>query len=72
MLKARQILVIALALAAGAAALGCGQRGPLYLPKEPSAAQRATLPQTLNPVPLFTPADAPAAPASSPASSTAP
>ncbi|NKE66489.1 lipoprotein [Ramlibacter sp. RBP-2] len=28
---------------------GCGQRGPLFLPTEPAAAQRATLPQTLSP-----------------------
>jgi predicted small lipoprotein YifL len=37
--------VIALLLLAG-----CGQTGPLYLPKEPAAAQRATLPQSLWPV----------------------
>jgi predicted small lipoprotein YifL len=28
---------------------GCGQRGPLYLPTDPAAAQRASLPQTLDP-----------------------
>ncbi|WP_414708515.1 LPS translocon maturation chaperone LptM [Ramlibacter sp.] len=28
---------------------GCGQRGPLYLPTEPAAADRATLPETLRP-----------------------
>jgi hypothetical protein len=33
--------VLALALS------GCGQTGPLYLPKDPNAAQRATLPQAL-------------------------
>jgi predicted small lipoprotein YifL len=33
-----------------AAVAGCGQKGPLYLPTEPAAAQRATLPQTLNPM----------------------
>jgi predicted small lipoprotein YifL len=40
------------ALAASAvlvATVGCGQRGPLYLPTEPAAANRATLPQVLNP-----------------------
>lgn len=26
---------------------GCGQKGPLYIPNTPEAAQRATLPQTL-------------------------
>jgi predicted small lipoprotein YifL len=30
---------------------GCGQKGPLYLPSGEAAASRATLPQTLNPVP---------------------
>ncbi len=25
----------------------CGQRGPLYIPQTPAAAQRATLPQTV-------------------------
>ncbi|MFY3386385.1 LPS translocon maturation chaperone LptM [Paracidovorax sp. MALMAid1276] len=50
MLKASQILVRTLVLAASAAALaGCGQRGPLYLPSAPAAQQRATLPQTLAP-----------------------
>ena len=33
-------------------ALGaCGQKGPLYLPTGEAAANRATLPQTLNPAP---------------------
>ena len=36
-------------LALLAAATGCGQRGPLYLPTEPAAANRATLPQVLTP-----------------------
>lgn len=51
-----------------AALAGCGQRGPLYLPTDPAAAQRATLPETLNPA-IPRP---PAAPASSPASSPTP
>lgn len=52
MLRASQILVSTCALAAGAVALlaGCGQRGALYLPGEPAAQQRATLPQTLDPM----------------------
>ncbi|CAN7627491.1 lipoprotein [Acidovorax sp. LjRoot118] len=50
MLKASQILVRTLVLAASAAAItGCGQRGPLFLPSGPAAAQRATLPETLTP-----------------------
>jgi predicted small lipoprotein YifL len=34
-------------LALAAALAGCGQKGPLYLPDTPAAAQRATLPQTV-------------------------
>ncbi|QGW81108.1 hypothetical protein GOQ09_05745 [Variovorax paradoxus] len=57
MLNVRQILVSAssraalmVCIAAVAGALGaCGQRGPLYLPTDPAAAQRATLPQLLTP-----------------------
>jgi len=49
MLRASQILVRTIALAASAAALAaCGQRGPLYLPTT-AASERATLPQTLKP-----------------------
>jgi predicted small lipoprotein YifL len=51
MLKAPQILVRSIALAACAASLaflaGCGQKGPLYLPTDPAARDRATLPETL-------------------------
>ena len=43
----------------------CGQKGPLYLPTDPAAAQRATLPQT-----VFGGGSAPAKPA--PAASAAP
>ncbi|WP_034694280.1 MULTISPECIES: lipoprotein [unclassified Acidovorax] len=69
MLKAPQILVRTVVLAASAAAFnGCGQRGPLYLPAGPEAAQRATLPQTLTPGAKT--ADAPA-PASATAASVA-
>ena len=50
MLRASQILVRTIALAASAAALAaCGQRGPLYLATTPAASERATLPQTLKP-----------------------
>lgn len=59
MLKLRQILVRRLVLAglavvAGAAATGCGQKGALYLPTEPAAADRATLPETLSTRPRST------------------
>jgi predicted small lipoprotein YifL len=63
-----QILVSALpgrlVLAASVVAVlaACGQKGPLYLPTEPAARNRATLPET------FLPAAAavPASPASAP------
>lgn len=66
MLRATQILVRALALAASAAALlaGCGQRGPLYLPTDPAANERASLPQSL------TPASAPASKGAPPSAET--
>ena len=43
----RAILVSALALALATLVAACGQKGPLYLPDTPAAAQRATLPQTV-------------------------
>lgn len=51
-----------LALAAAGVALlaACGQKGPLYLPTEPAAAGRASLPQTLAPSTSVAPATAPA------------
>jgi hypothetical protein len=57
-----RILVTALALAGGMASglIGCGQRGALYLPTEPAAQDRATLPQILTPsLPSRKPADTP-------------
>jgi predicted small lipoprotein YifL len=49
-LKVIKILVMLHALVGGAAVLSaCGQRGPLVLPTTPASAERATLPQTLNP-----------------------
>jgi predicted small lipoprotein YifL len=42
---------------------GCGQKGPLFLPTEPAAANRASLVDTLRP---GTEAPAPVAPASTP------
>ena len=62
MLEAIQILVsgraVRLALAASVVVMlaGCGQKGPLFLPTGEAAANRATLPQSLNPAP---PASAP-------------
>jgi predicted small lipoprotein YifL len=55
MLKVVRILVstrrlgLLLALCGVAALAGCGQRGPLFLPTGEAAANRATLPETLNP-----------------------
>ena len=50
MLNAYQILVRCIVLAVCTAALGaCGQRGDLYLPTEPAAQGRASLPDTVVP-----------------------
>ncbi|MES2972993.1 MAG: lipoprotein [Pseudomonadota bacterium] len=67
MLHVHRILVSAIVLAAGTAALtACGQKGPLFLPTDPGAAQRATLPQIINAtLPYGTPVPAPAIPAAS-------
>jgi len=83
MLNVRQILVstraraaLMVCLVAGTTALvACGQRGALYLPTDPAAAGRATLPQLMTPETLRSSssisseaAPAPAAAASAPAS----
>ncbi|KQX39120.1 LPS translocon maturation chaperone LptM [Variovorax sp. Root434] len=83
MLNVRQILVstraraaLMVCLVAGTTALvACGQRGALYLPTDPAAAGRATLPQLMTPDSLRSSssssseaAPAPAAAASAPAS----
>jgi predicted small lipoprotein YifL len=50
MLNVRQILVSAIGLSVvGVALVGCGQKGPLYLPTDPAAKGRATLPGLLVP-----------------------
>jgi predicted small lipoprotein YifL len=49
MLNVQRILVSAIVLAASTAGLtACGQKGGLYLPTDPGAATRATLPQIIN------------------------
>ncbi|MBA2962586.1 MULTISPECIES: LPS translocon maturation chaperone LptM [Ramlibacter] len=58
----RPALAVAAALLLGA----CGQRGPLYLPTEPAAAGRASLPQSLNPTRAASDPAAPPAPAAMP------
>ncbi|SDD02711.1 MULTISPECIES: LPS translocon maturation chaperone LptM [unclassified Variovorax] len=66
MLNVHQILVSAIGLAiVGVALTGCGQKGPLYLPTDPAAKNRATLPGLLIPEssrnePANSPAQAPA------------
>lgn len=76
MLQTSRILVrvadhgarIAIALSALLVLSGCGQTGPLYLPTEPAAANRATLPQSLWPaMPTRQKAPAETAPAATPA-----
>jgi predicted small lipoprotein YifL len=53
MLNVRQILVSAVGLAlVGVGLTACGQKGPLYLPTDPAAKERATLPQVLLPGPV--------------------
>ncbi len=66
MLETSRILVRALSLAGLAVIAGgllllsaCGQTGPLYLPTEPAAAHRATLPETVLPGLRKDPAEAP-------------
>lgn len=50
MSNVRQILVSAVGLAlVGVGLSACGQKGPLYLPTDPAAKDRATLPQILVP-----------------------
>jgi predicted small lipoprotein YifL len=67
MLKTKQILVRTLLLATGVLSLSaCGQPGALYLPTEPAAAQRATLPQTLTPANPFEATPAAPIPSSKP------
>lgn len=50
MLKVRQILVSTISLSMLMVALvGCGQRGPLFIPTDPAAKGRATLPDLIVP-----------------------
>lgn len=52
---------------------GCGQKGSLYLPTDPAAAQRATLPQIINATMPFVSGDpAPLPPASAASKASAP
>jgi predicted small lipoprotein YifL len=64
MLNVRQILVSALGLAlVGVGLTACGQKGSLYLPTDPLAKERTTLPGLLLPTPPASAAgDAPAKP----------
>lgn len=62
----RKIALVA-AVCVGGLAAACGQTGALYLPTEPEAANRATLPQTLLPSqPSAQPHDAQTLPAPQP------
>ena len=65
-LKTVRILATAFALFVFTGMLaGCGQKGPLFIPATSSAAERATLPQTVFGPPAQR-ASTPAAPASAP------
>ncbi|MDO4794972.1 MAG: lipoprotein [Brachymonas sp.] len=52
MLKIRTIVKSAAWAACALGLSACGQKGDLYLPTEPEAAQRATLPRSVLPVRL--------------------
>ncbi|MFM9922095.1 lipoprotein [Variovorax sp. H27-G14] len=69
--RARAVLMVCL-VAGTTALVACGQRGALYLPTDPAATGRATLPQLLTPDALSPSSSnaavpAPAAAASAPA-----
>ena len=73
--RARAALMVCLAVGATGLVAACGQRGALYLPTDPAAAGRATLPELMTPDSLRSSssssssqaAPAPAAAASAPA-----
>ncbi|MFZ2739604.1 MAG: lipoprotein [Burkholderiaceae bacterium] len=63
MLRIVRILVTTTSLALSVAGLSsCGQTGALYLPTDPAAANRATLPESLRPFPKIPATPAPVAP----------
>ncbi|MET3459302.1 MULTISPECIES: LPS translocon maturation chaperone LptM [unclassified Variovorax] len=78
--RARAALMVCLAVGTAGLVAACGQRGALYLPTDPAAAGRATLPEILTPDSLRSSssssssssqaAPAPAAAASAPAAPT--
>jgi len=77
--RVRAALMVCLAVGTAGLVAACGQRGALYLPTDPAAAGRATLPELMTPDSLRTSsssssssqaAPAPAAAASAPAGST--
>ncbi|MBE7940027.1 hypothetical protein IM725_05485 [Ramlibacter aquaticus] len=49
-MRGRRVARLCLLLCVGALLGACGQRGPLYIPSGEASAQRATLPQVLNPL----------------------
>lgn len=68
-IKRTSLLVLAMGISAAGLMSGCGQKGGLYLPIDPAARNRATLPQTVSPIPSSSNAGTatitpPAAPAS--------
>lgn len=75
--RVRAALMVCLAVGTAGLVAACGQRGALYLPTDPAAAGRATLPELMTPDSLRSSssssssqaAPAPAAAASAPAGS---
>jgi predicted small lipoprotein YifL len=49
-MRALGLPVLTAALCGLAVLAGCGQKGGLYLPTDPAARNRATLPQTVSPL----------------------
>ncbi|HEX7866098.1 MAG TPA: lipoprotein [Variovorax sp.] len=67
--RARAALMVCLALGTAGLVAACGQRGALYLPTDPAAAGRATLPELMTPDSLRSSSSNQAAPAPTAAAS---
>ena len=72
MFKIQSIVKGSASIVLGLLLVACGQKGALYLPAAPEAAGRATLPQTLLPLPRESVSDGTATAPKATASSAAP